>query len=100
MKAMSGLAIARRVKSQEKEVEFLIMLADSKARTIMYGDPAVIERMAHFFDQYGALNSPEAAAALTEMVKTMRLHGGAGSKQVSSEAIARLLIGSKDESLR
>jgi hypothetical protein len=98
MKAMSGLALARRVKSPEKEVEFLIMLADSKARVIIYGDPTVIERMAHFFDHYGVLNSPEAAAALIDMVKTMRLHGGAGSEQVSSEAITRLL-GTRDESV-
>jgi hypothetical protein len=97
MKAMSGLAIARRVKNREKEVEFMIMLAESKARIIMYGDPTVIERMAHFFNEYGALNSPEAATALVAMIKSMRLRDGR-SQQVSSEAISHLLIGGNNES--
>ncbi len=101
MKAMSGLAIARRVKNPEKEVEFMIMLAESKARIVMYGDPTVIERMAHFFNQYGALDSPEAAAALVAMVKSMLLHGsGAESEQVSSEAISHILIGGNNELIR
>lgn len=46
VKSISGLAIARRADDRERELEFTIMLIESKARIVMYGDLAVIESVA------------------------------------------------------
>ncbi|HSY52725.1 MAG TPA: hypothetical protein VLC46_28250 [Thermoanaerobaculia bacterium] len=97
IKAISGLAIARRANNAEKELEFTILLIESKARIVMYGDPAIVESVARA-SGHASLSSPEAYDAIIEMIRTMRRHGGgAGRDEVSPEAISRLLFGGENE---
>ncbi|MEA2165279.1 MAG: hypothetical protein QOK37_3406 [Thermoanaerobaculia bacterium] len=98
IKAISSLSIARRAADRERETEFLIMLIESKARIIMYGDPPVINSVARA-TSYASLSSPDAAQAFVEMIIAKRRHGGApGGDHVSPEAVARLLLGREDKS--
>lgn len=92
IKAMSGLAVARRSNDRLRELDFTIMLVEAKARVIIYGDSSVIDSMAAA-SRHAALTSPEATHSVIELVKVMRQHSQARSQDVSSEAISLLLIG-------
>ncbi len=53
IKSASGMTQAQKQGNQEKELEFRILLTDSKVRIAAYGSKEVIETMADFFMNSG-----------------------------------------------
>jgi len=92
VKSVAGMASAQRFKNKEKEFEFLILLADAKARIAVYGDKEVIEGIAAFYRTHGLLATPEAMLSFVEVVQKMRKQAVHKDESVIVKEISQLLF--------
>ena len=72
IKSVAGIAITQKSENHEKEMAFTILLTDAKSRIAIYGDKSVVNAMAQFFREHGALNPPQAYNSFVSLVQTMR----------------------------
>ena len=72
LKAVAGLAITQKYGDKEKEMEYLILLSDAKARVSVYGNDEVVKGIADFWRIGPKLNNPKSNKAYSILVLEMR----------------------------
>ncbi len=96
LKAVAGLAITQRFSDKEKEMEYLILLTDAKARMSVYGGNLVIKKAANFERIGPVLDNPKSNKAYTLLVSEMRKDNQQG-KNTELNDISQLLLGKNIE---
>jgi len=93
IKGTAGIAISQRLRADESEREFTILLADAKARIAVYGAPQVVSAMSAFFRHHSSLDSPAALNAFISIVQEMRHDTLAVNQRVLDKEISQVLFG-------
>ena len=92
IKATAGMTIAQR-RDATRELEFVILMADARARIGIYGSRSVAAAMADFLRNYhGALVSPPALASFVGIVTAMRSETPSGEEVIEYPDMGQLLF--------
>ncbi len=92
MKGAAGMAITQKNKSN-KEQEFIVLLADAKARISIYGSKEVIESIANFCRGGASLDTPGGRESFISICQTMRKEALPKDQNVLDKEISLLIIG-------
>ncbi len=93
IKSIAGIAMAQKMKSPERELEFSIMMVDAKSRIGIYGSEPVVAATAEFFRRHGALTSALAFSSFLAIVAPMRSETPGGETAISTANLSQLLFG-------
>jgi len=92
IKGAAGVAMAQQHKDLPKELEFLILLTDAKARIAVYGSNDVLLHLGLFFEKYGALTSEKSMRVFLEAIQKMREETILMSDHHCKRSISQLLF--------
>jgi hypothetical protein len=97
---LKGWAASGRAKffgDKEREIEFTILLSDSRARISIYGSARVVKALAEFINKYNENYSDEGMKAFARLIQIMREESFSRRDFVEIEEIEEILHGGKSE---
>lgn len=92
-KSAAGIALWQRTGNAEEEMKAKILMTDAKCRIAIYGSRQVVENLANFFRNHGALETPEAVAAFIVAIQAMREESAITKDKVTDKEIRQLVVG-------
>jgi len=92
LSAVAGIAISQKYNNKDKEIEYTILLANSKSKIAVYGSDKVISKIAEFWRIGPNLINPLSLTAFTLLVLEMR-NDNHKSDNIKFNDISQLLIG-------
>jgi len=93
LRAVAGLAIARRFGDRSEKLENVTLLADAKARISIYGTKPVVESLAEFLRGDETLNSLGSKKAFVKVCQTIRSESLTADQAVLDRDVSQLLLG-------
>lgn len=95
IKSTALIAIYQRAKDDARETDAMALMADAKARIVVFGGAAVGDAIARFFRTYGALTSPAAMSSFVQIIASMRAEnpGDGDGKALPPKDAGQILFG-------
>ena len=78
-------------------MEVLNALSDAKTRIAIYGDEEVIDNLAEFMAEYGAINSEAAMSSFNKVIASMRKDAGGYLSTNTVKSISTIIFGIRDQ---
>jgi hypothetical protein len=94
LKAVAGIASGQKGMDPSANVDFHAMLMEAKAQIALYGSEKVTKVTAHFFREFGHLQSEEANQAFVQIACAMREDSFARRYDGFANDFHSLLLGS------
>lgn len=92
LKGVAGVAKAQEFGDKEKELEYVILVADSKTRISVYGSPTVAKKLAEFFREYSETISENGAKSYAKLIQEMREDSVDFNEKLSAKEIEYILF--------
>jgi hypothetical protein len=95
VKGWAGMGRAQFFEDKEKEIEYTILTAETRARISIYGSQRVVKKLAEFFREHNETVSEQGGKAFAELISIMREESISINDLVTKDEINITLHGGK-----
>jgi hypothetical protein len=93
IKSAALIAIYQRANDEARATDAAALMADAKARIVVFGGSVVGSAVAKFFRSHGTLTSPAAMSSFVRIIASMRTENIRDGKVLPPEDVSQILFG-------